>query len=504
MQQFRESVLELITQTSTNLPSDVRALMKKASEMETSANSMIALSTINQNIDMACDNESPICQDTGMPTFKIKTPVGVNQIEMKKDILWAVEEATKLGKLRPNSVNSLTGKNSGNNLGPGVPVFYFEQWENDDIEIKLLLKGGGCENKNIQYSLPTTIEHLGRANRDLEGIKKCILHAIWQAQGQGCSIGFIGIGIGGDRTSGYTLAKDQLFRRLDDTNPDPILATLEEECVREANTLGIGSMGFGGVVTCLGVKIGAYDRLPASFFVSVAYDCWAFRRLGVRINASTGSITSWMYRDDNEVKRMAHGEGFTLTGKEVVLQAPITKEQISKVRVGDIIIINGEMHTGRDAWHKHVHSNKSKVALNDGVLYHCGPVVLKNDDGSWHITAAGPTTSFREEPYQADVIKQEHIRVVIGKGGMGAKTLAGLEESGAIYVNAIGGAAQFYAKAIKKVTGVDYEEFGLPEAMWHLEVEGFMGICTMDSHGNSLHDIVQTDSGVRLGELDGK
>ena len=497
-------MLELITETATNLPSDVRAAMKKAHEQETSANAKIALDVITTNIDMACENVSPICQDTGMLTFKIKTPVGVNQIEMKKDILWAIEEATKLGRLRPNSVNSLTGKNSGNNLGPGTPVIYWEQWEENDIEVKMLAKGGGCENKNIQYSLPSTIEHLGRANRDIDGIKKCILHAIWQAQGQGCSLGFIGVGIGGDRTSGYALAKDQLFRRLDDVNPDPILAKLEEECLRESNTLGIGTMGFGGVVTCMGVKVGAYDRLPASFFVSVAYDCWAFRRLGVHVNATDGKITSWQYRDKDEVKTMASGEGFTLTGNEVVLKAPITEEQIRKIKVGDIIVINGEMHTGRDAWHKHVYSNKSKVSFKDGVLYHCGPVVLKNPDGTWRITAAGPTTSFREEPYQSEVIEQEGIRVVIGKGGMGAKTLAGLNKSGAIYVNAIGGGAQFYAETIKKVTGVDYEEFGLPEAMWHLEVENFMGICTMDAHSNSLHDIVMTDSGVRLGELDGK
>jgi fumarate hydratase class I len=139
--------------------------------------------------------------------------------------------------------------------------------------------------------------------------------------------------------------------------------------------------------------------------------------------------------------------------------------------------------------------------MKEGVLYHCGPVVMKQADGSWKITAAGPTTSIREEPYQADVMKQEGVRVVMGKGGMGKKTLDGLKASGAIYVNAIGGAAQFYAKAIKKVTGVDYEEFGLPEAMWHLQVEGFTGICTMDSHGGSLHAEVEKASAIALEEL---
>jgi fumarate hydratase class I len=501
MQHFRNSILELITETSTNLPSDVRRVMKMAMEKERAANASIALATIGTNIDMACDNELPICQDTGMPTFKVKCPVGANQITMKADIRWAVEEATKRGKLRPNSVDSITGKNSGNNLGPGVPVVYFEQWEKDTIEVKLVLKGGGCENKNIQYSLPATLDHVGKAGRDIEGVKKCILHAIWQAQGQGCSIGFIGVGIGGDRTSGYSLAKDQLFRRVDDMNPDAQLAKLEEECLEESNKLGIGTMGFGGGVTCLGVKVGVYDRLPASYFVSVAYNCWAFRRLGVDIDAQTGEIMAWHYRDENEVKRMAEGEGFTLTGKEVVLQAPITEEQIRKVKVGDIVVINGEMHTGRDAFHKHVVKHGSEYPMKEGVLYHCGPVVMKQDDGSWKITAAGPTTSIREEPYQADVLKQEGVRVVIGKGGMGKKTLDGLKEHGAIYVNAIGGAAQYYAEAIKRVTGVHYMEFGLPEAMWHLQVEGFTGICTMDSHGNSLHADVEKASAKELEAL---
>jgi len=368
------------------------------------------------------------------------------------------------------------------------------------MEAKLVLKGGGCENKNIQYSLPATLEHVGKAGRDLDGVRKCILHAIWQAQGQGCSIGFLGVGIGGDRTSGYTLAKEQLFRRLDDTNPNPLLAKMEEECVEEGNKLGIGTMGFGGAITTLGVKIGAYDRLPASFFVSVAYNCWAFRRLGVTLDTD-GAITGWLYRDKDEIKQMAEGAGFSLSGNEVVLQAPITEEQIRKVKVGDIIVIHGAMHTGRDAFHKHVVKEGCKVSMKDGVLYHCGPVVMKQPDGSWKITAAGPTTSIREEPYQADVIKHEGVRVVIGKGGMGKKTLDGLKASGAIYVNAIGGAAQFYAEAIKKVSGVDYEEFGLPEAMWHLHVEGFTGICTMDSHGNSLHAEVEQASGVALDEL---
>src|SRR5215472_12338552 len=247
MQFLSNSLLELITQTSTNLPPDVRAAMQLASESETPATqSSQALGIILSNIDMAADDEGPICQDTGMPTFVVHTPVGVNQIRIKKAIREAMAEATRRGKLRPNSVDSLTGANSGDNLGPETPVIHFEQWEQNEIEIKLILKGGGCENKNIQYSVPCNLDHLGRADRNLEGVRKCILHAVWQAQGQGCAPGILGVAIGSDRAHGYDLAKQQLFRTLDDVNPNPLLTTLEEEVMEEENRLGISAMGFRG------------------------------------------------------------------------------------------------------------------------------------------------------------------------------------------------------------------------------------------------------------------
>ncbi len=292
MDEFRASILELITQTSTNLPPDVRRAMARAVETETGERSAQALGVIATNIDMACENVGPICQDTGWLTFEVRTPVGTNQIVLKQYIKEAVAEATRRGKLRENSVDSLTGANSGDNLGPGSPTIHFEQWERDEIEVKLLLKGGGCENKNIQYSLPMEVPHLGRAGRDLDGIRKCLLHAVWQAQGQGCSTGALGVCIGGDRSSGYLHAKEQLFRSLDDTNPHPDLRKLEEYIMQMSNTLGIGTMGFGGGVTLIGCKVGVLNRLPASFFVSVAYSCWAFRRLGVVLDAETGGDQS--------------------------------------------------------------------------------------------------------------------------------------------------------------------------------------------------------------------
>src|SRR3954451_23603352 len=416
---FFDSVLDLIVKTSTELPPDVRAAMTHALVAEPAqTRSSQALTIIAQNIDLATDNEGAICQDTGMPTFEVRAPVGANQIELRQQIREAVAEATRRGKLRPNSVDSITGENSGDNLGPGTPIIHFDQWEEDDIEVKLILKGGGCENTNAQYSLPADLDHLGRADRTLDGVRKCILHAVWKAQGKGCSPGAVGVCVGGDRTSGYLHAKEQLFRTLDDTNPDPRLAEIEAAVMSAGNKLSVGPMGFSGNTSLIGCKIGALNRLPASFFVSIAYDCWAFRRLGIKVDARSGAITEWLYREGTKpsapmLSPDTVSAGFARTGREVALRAPITDEQIRSLKVGDVVLISGPMFTGRDAVHAHLMKHDPPVDLRGGVLYHCGPVVVKEQDsskpqsgaGGWRVTAAGPTTSIREEPYQAEILK---------------------------------------------------------------------------------------------------
>ncbi|RPJ79483.1 MAG: fumarate hydratase, partial [Acidobacteria bacterium] len=319
--------------------------------------------------------------------------------------------------------------------------------------------------------------------------------------GKGCSPGAIGVAIGGDRAGGYAHAKAQLFRTLDDVNPDPELAALEASVMGTVNGLGIGAMGFGGKTTLIGCKIGALNRLPACFFVSVAYDCWAFRRLGVVLDAKTGAITDWLYRDPSHpVIPMLDQAGFARTGREIDLVPPLDETTVRSLKVGDVVMISGRMFTGRDSVHAHLVKNDSPVDLAGHMLYHCGPVVLKDGDG-WRMMAAGPTTSIREEPYQADVIRRYGIRGVIGKGGMGQKTLEALKEVGAVYLSAIGGAAQFYAKAVQRIDNVSFPEFGVPEAMWHLEVKDFPAIVTMDANGNSLHKDLEADSAVALAAM---
>ena len=293
-------------------------------------------------------------------------------------------------------------------------------------------------------------------------------------------------------------AKEQLFRTLDDVNPDLRLAELESSIMGEVNKLGIGAMGFGGRVSLIGCKIGVQNRLPASFFVSVAYDCWAFRRLGVLLDAKTGAISTWLYRDPaHPVTHMADQAGFRRTGREVLLQSPLTEEQVRSLKVGDVVLVSvGPIPVGTPSM-PHLMKHEPPVDLSGAVLYHCGPVVVKEGSG-WKVNAAGPTTSIREEPYQADVIKRYGVRAVIGKGGMGPRTLEALKDAGAVYLNAIGGAAQFYARTITSVDGVSLTEFGTPEAMWHLTVKDFPAIVTMDAHGNSLHKEVEQESAKEL------
>jgi fumarate hydratase class I len=281
-QDLTENILELVRLASTNLPPDVEKSLRQAVEQEEPGSAARgALETIIQNVELSRRNSTPICQDTGTPIFYVYHPEGWSTRKLRQQIEAAVVQATQKSYLRPNSVDSLTGKNSGNNLGGDhFPSIHFEEVEGDALTIELMLKGGGCENVGAQYSLPygRTSEPAMQAGRDLEGVRKVVLDAVHQAQGQGCSPGILGVAIGGDRGSGYYASKEVLYRQLDDSNEDPQLDALEKRLTDEANQLGVGPMGFGGKTTVLGAKITHLNRLPASYFVSVSYMCWAYRR----------------------------------------------------------------------------------------------------------------------------------------------------------------------------------------------------------------------------------
>lgn len=287
-----ESVLELIRRTSTDLPSDVRTAVTSALKNELkNSPSEYAMKVIERNISIAEGKSQPLCQDTGSILFFLKVPVGFDQITFQETCEKAVARATELGYLRQNSVDSITGKNNGTNVGPGSPTIYFEQHRSDYVDIRMALKGGGCENVGAQYSLPD--KSIG-AGRDLDGVRKAVIDAVFQAQGKGCGPGILAVVIGGDRSTGYSYSKKLFLRTIEDKNSDPVLSDLEDTLMKQCNELGIGPMGFGGKTTVIGVKAAALNRLPASFFVTVSYMCWAFRRRGMQTEIN-GEVKNWLY-----------------------------------------------------------------------------------------------------------------------------------------------------------------------------------------------------------------
>lgn len=287
-----ESIIELIRRTSTEIPDDVAmTLMKARAQEQAGTTASYAMNIIKDNMELAKFKSQPLCQDTGTVIFYIYHPPGFHQTPFKELIKKAVTQATVKGYLRQNSVNSLTGENAGTNLGEGHPSIHFYEHSKKEVEIKLVLKGGGCENVSAQYSLPDTT--LG-AGRDLEGVRKVVIDSIFKAQGKGCGPGALGVCIGGDRADSSYFAKKQLLRKLDDKNSNPDLAKLEKEIVETCNKLGIGPMGFGGKTTLLSCKMTHANRVPASFFVSISYMCWAFRRQGVVLDKNL-KIKKWLY-----------------------------------------------------------------------------------------------------------------------------------------------------------------------------------------------------------------
>ena len=289
---LHDSILELIRVTSTVIPDDVQKVVLEALEREEkNTTAEYAMNIIEANIKLAKTKSQPICQDTGTIVFKVYHPPGFHQAKFRKICEKAVVKATKLGYLRQNSVHSLTGENNTMNIGLGHPQLHFIEHSKKGIDLKLMLKGGGCENVGAQYAMPYTPLDAGR---DLAGVRKVILDAIVKAQGKGCGPGTLGVCIGGDRGTGHLNAKDQLLRKMDDTNPIKELAELEKDIVETANKLGIGPMGFGGKTTLLGCKIGHLNRLPASYYVSISYMCWAFRRQGVSLKTDN-TISKWLY-----------------------------------------------------------------------------------------------------------------------------------------------------------------------------------------------------------------
>lgn len=275
MLKLRDGIVELYRKVATSLPKDVEDRLLRCYEQENNPVSKENLKIILENIKIARTKEIPICQDTGIPVFYVKVPRCLGQERIKDTLLEATRIATEKIPLRPNSVDILTEKNTGDNTGIDFPVMYFEEIEEDTLTIDLLLKGGGAENIGCTYKLPNQSIN---AERGFEGARKAVLDGVLNAQGKGCPPYVIGVAIGGSRDQVAHISKRQLLRKLNDQNANTILNEFEEILIKDINKLGIGVMGLGGNNTCLGVKIGISNRHPASYFVDITFSCWALRK----------------------------------------------------------------------------------------------------------------------------------------------------------------------------------------------------------------------------------
>ena len=276
MPHWKATLYDLICRTSTDLPEDVDQALARAMAAEDSESRAAAtLTAMRRNAALARDCRRPLCQDTGTLLLWVEAPPELHRDEFETALREAVCQATAEGLLRDNCVDPLENRCVPDNWGPGNPVVHWNTAARRDVHVALVMKGGGCENVGRQYALPDPDLE---ADRDLEGVRTCLLDAVYQAQGRGCAPGVLAAVIGGDRATGYTESKRQFLRRLGQRSAQPRLAELEERVLREANTLGIGPMGVGGCTTLLDVFVTTLCRLPASWFVSVSYMCWAYRR----------------------------------------------------------------------------------------------------------------------------------------------------------------------------------------------------------------------------------
>jgi fumarate hydratase class I len=289
---WEKNLVELIRRTSTDLPADVAAGLRRALKTEKKGSRAYwVIESILANAALARAGSTPLCQDTGTLTFFFCVPVGFDTNAIAAHTRAAVSKATRLGYLRQNTVDSVSGAPYETNIAHAAPIIRFHQGARKTVDVRLILKGGGCENVGRQYSLPDAT--LG-AERDLEGVRRCIMDAIWQAQGNGCAPGVLGVCIGGDRATGYAHAKVQFLHRLGHRSRVKALARIEKRVLKDAQKLGIGPMGLGGGTAALDVHIGSLSRVPASFFVTVSYMCWALRRRGAVLGPE-GGLHRWLY-----------------------------------------------------------------------------------------------------------------------------------------------------------------------------------------------------------------
>jgi fumarate hydratase class I len=273
---LKQGIVELYRKVSTSLPPDVEQALVRAHAREPEGSSAgEELARMVQIAQSARGRKHLLCLDTGVPVFHVRAPKSLGHREIRETIVEATREATRRIPLQANAVDALTNTNTGDNTGEGVPVIHIAQSEGSTLTVELSLMASGSENLGCLYSLPEEGLH---AERNLEGVRRCVMDAVRLAGGRGCPPYTIGAGVAGTRDQAVSLSKEQLRRKLSDTNPREELRHLEERLLEDINALGIGPHGRGGKTTALGVKLGVHHRHPDSFFVDVSFACWSNRR----------------------------------------------------------------------------------------------------------------------------------------------------------------------------------------------------------------------------------
>ena len=483
-----EAAVEAIKVAETRLPKWVYEKLLEAYERSQDLGKA-QLSAVLKNVEIAAREGKPMCQDTGLITYDviIGDQFPLKPYKVEEVLREAAKRATVEVPIRPNAVDPISGKNPGNNVGKGVPVISYKVVPGEKLIIKVRPKGGGSEYPSKLCMIPPS--------KGLEGVRECLLKAVYEAGGKPCPPGIVGVAFGGSVEEATKLAKEALYRP--EPHEEERVAKLEKELLSEVNELGIGPMGLGGGPTALDLKVDYAYRHPASYPVAVRFNCWAAREAVVEV----GKDGTWRLVSENvtpqDLRTPPQAEG---EGKEIRL--PVSEEEVRQLKAGDVVYLTGTIVTARDEAHKKILEEGAPLDLEGLAIYHCGPVVKKSN-GGWEVIAAGPTTSARMNELQADVLKKTGARLVIGKGGMSEALLPFFKEFGAAYLAFPGGAALLAAKAIKRVKGVYWlEELGVPEAMWVFEVEKFGPlVVAMDAHGNSLYKEVMDRAKERLHSL---
>ncbi len=489
----------LLASTATRYPKNYLEKLFESLKNEESLSSKGVLASIIQNILFAAEESACLCQDTGVPTFHIYlNPSILIEGDINAAITEATIRATDEVPIRKNVIEPFSFNNSGNNTGWGTPFIYFHySHDPGPMRIRAELKGFGAEIKSTADWIFTSTEDMENA------VLAYVLSNVILSKGEGCIPGFLGVGVGGYVSEAMFNAKNAVFRELthivSDSSSymnDSLIHPLEKRIARCVNSLGLGPMGDGGKTTTLGVYVERRGTHTAVAPVAVSHQCWASRGSEALVTENKVEyLTPHIQREEiPELREMLSRElsRSDTKGNIYRLNIPISIEDILKLRVRDIVYLNGTICTSRDGAHRRMVEKVKeakgheipKEILENGVIYHCGPVIARDSD-RWCINAAGPTTSSRFTNDAAFLLDQGIIKVAIGKGTMGKKMLDALKGKG-VYLEAVGGCAVTYQKMINQ-TKVHWLDLGYPEAVWVFDVNNFGPLMVgIDSQGNSL------------------